>query len=467
MLFTSLRFILFFLIVYLLNISVSRRYRIGLLILSSLLFYGTGSPIYLWNFLSVLFLGGFFVRLLTRNNSPSVYWSGILILVGNLIFYKYSDFLTHAFSLHSGFRTHGEEDTILPLAISFYTFQIIALLTDIRRKEIKEVIPHHHYLLFISFFPQLVAGPIMRHGDFFHQLTDGAGPVPDRRDVYEGIFLILLGMVKKVLIADNLAFLISPVYDNPSQYDRISSIIAPMGYAFRLYADFSGYTDMARGFALLLGFRLPENFRAPFFAENMGEFWRRWHITLSAWLRDYIYIPLGGSRVSESLVLRNLIITFFLGGIWHGAGWAFMGWGLFHGLLLVLERLLFRWPGTPAVSGITKIAIRIMGALYTFLAFSFSMILFDARDAGRAIFMAENIFSPSVNPENITNPHNATVLLLLLFLLPLFQYLQTENAEWWLRKIRSPAGLILTGIVVMILLGRFAPSGREFIYYRF
>ncbi len=230
---------------------------------------------------------------------------------------------------------------ILPVGISFYTFQSMSYTLDIYNGSLKPTKSFIKFSLFVSFFPQLVAGPIVRAREFLWQLENE--PVFDAKAASAGLFLILIGMIKKILIADYLAVnIVDRVFDNPKLFSPLESLFGVYGYAMQIYCDFSGYSDMAIGSALLLGFKLPKNFDVPYVASNLQSFWHRWHISLSTWLRDYLYIPLGGSKKGAAATYVNIFITFLLGGLWHGAGWTFVVWGLMHGIGLAVTRMVQR-----------------------------------------------------------------------------------------------------------------------------
>ncbi len=229
-------------------------------------------------------------------------------------------------------------DIILPVGISFYTFQTLSYTIDVYRRVLKPVDSFLDFALFVAFFPQLVAGPIVRARELLPQLA--AVPSWSHRRFYGGGQQLLRGAVKKVLLADRLGEAVDVVFAGPDLYSGVTVWIAVFAYAGQIYYDFSGYSDMAIGAAKMLGYRFPINFRHPYLATSMAEFWRRWHITLSRWLRDYLYISLGGNRVSAAATYRNLMVTMTLGGLWHGAAWTFVLWGMWHGMALVGERFL-------------------------------------------------------------------------------------------------------------------------------
>ncbi len=255
--------------------------------------------------------------------------------IGLLGYFKYFNFFLETFNecLGSNFRLIN---LILPLGISFYTFQQLAYVVDAYKNKVKHC-SFAEYILFVIYFPQLVAGPIVHYADVLPQFR--TIKTVDWNSMYKGIMIFILGLAKKILVADTLGHYVQMGYANIDQLGLISAWIISLAYTMQLYFDFSGYADMAIGSGLLFGIRLPENFNSPYKALHIQDFWRRWHITLSTFLKDYIYIPLGGNRCSEPRVLLNLFLTFFIGGIWHGAGWTFMIWGALHGTAMMIYHL--------------------------------------------------------------------------------------------------------------------------------
>ncbi len=286
--------------------------------------------------------------------------AALTLNLGLLAYYKYANFFidsVNAVAVAAGANTaslpwHGL-DIILPIGISFFTFTQIAFLVDCYRGEVREY-RFIHYVLFVSYFPHLIAGPVLHHRDMMPQFADPANAHPRAANFAIGLSIFIIGLAKKVLIADNLSPLAIPVFAAGAQPTLIEAWIGVLAYTFQLYFDFSGYSDMAIGLSRLFGVKLPLNFNSPYKAANIADFWRRWHMTLSRFLRDYLYIPLGGSRRGEVMRYRNLILTMLLGGLWHGAGWTFVIWGGLHGLYLVLQQAWQRafgavrarwWPG--------------------------------------------------------------------------------------------------------------------------
>jgi len=334
---------------WLLSLAPSRHPRNVFLLVASYFFYGCWSVRYL----SLIFLSSsmdFLIgRGLSRVERPSGR-KGLLALsvtvnLGILATFKYFNFFSA--SLAALFARFGVEvdpfalDVLLPVGISFYTFQTLSYTIDVYRRKLDPITCYTDYLLFVSFFPQLVAGPIVRASHLLPQLARKPGLTS--REGSAAIFLIGIGLAKKIAIADYLgAHMVDPVFSNPAMYSSLETLAGVYGYALQIYADFSAYSDIAIGSAALLGFKLPLNFDGPYTAASLREFWQRWHISLSTWLRDYLYIPLGGSRRGPAVTYMALMVTMLLGGLWHGAALTFVFWGLIHGLALVLTRVIQR-----------------------------------------------------------------------------------------------------------------------------
>ncbi len=333
MLFNSYSFIFFFLLPAVALFFLLRpAYRLGFLSIASVLFYGAWSAAHLGLLLASVVLNYFFAYIMEESDRKRTILSLAIVLnLSLLVYYKYSFFL-HLSS----------QSLILPLAISFYTFQQIAFLADVSMGKIKKR-SFSEYLFFVIFFPQLIAGPIVHYRQIIAQVHEGALARVEWEAVQAGAVLFSLGLFKKVVVADQLFPLANGAFEHIETLDTLSAWMGLFAYTLGLYFDFSGYTDMAIGLALLFGLRLPVNFNSPYKATDIVDFWRRWHITLSNFLRDYLYIPLGGNRMGERREIFNLLITMTLGGFWHGAGWTFILWGALHGLLLALVHLKNRY----------------------------------------------------------------------------------------------------------------------------
>ena len=270
-------------------------------------------------------------------SKKSILIFGIIANLSLLGYFKYADFFIENFNLVASSNVNLL-NLVLPLAISFFTFQQIAYLVDSYRGETKEY-DFLNYALFVTFFPQLIAGPIVHHKEMMPQFASKWNMVKRYKNIALGLFIFSIGLFKKVVIADTFAVWATAGFDNAVTLNLIEAWATSLSYTFQLYFDFSGYTDMAIGIALLFNIKLPINFNSPYKATNIQDFWRRWHITLSRFLRDYVYIPLGGNKISSFRTYSNLLATFVIGGLWHGAGWTFIFWGFLHGMALIIHRV--------------------------------------------------------------------------------------------------------------------------------
>lgn len=393
MLFNSIPFIFFFAIVYTIYWNIPKRFRQIFLILSGIAFYAYFSVPLLFHFLLIIVIN-YYLYYKIHETKAKLYASlAVIVNLSNLGFFKYFYFFMKVLGDVTGIGVFKQAPDLfhiaLPLAISFYSFQMIAAAIDEYRKPSDELITFKNYLSFVLFFPVLIAGPIMRTNDFFPNLTRVN---PEKEQIYRAIYLMVAGLIKKILIADPIAMIIAPVYNNPNEYSALTIAMAGIFYALQVYADFSGLTDMARSVALFLGFEIPENFYGPFFSTSARELWRRWHATLSFWLRDYIYFPLGGNRKGEIRTYINLIITFTLGGLWHGANYTFVVWGAYWGILLALERFLedkLHLPLTPKKNKV----LMVFKAIIIFSFFSFSALMFRANSTSSMVDMIIGVFS--------------------------------------------------------------------------
>lgn len=402
MLFNSYEFIFAFLpitffIYFYLNHKRLTEASKGFLVFSSLFFYSWWNIAYLPLILSSMLFNYVLGNSLAshkegnrnRFTNKTLLTFGIVANLSLLGYFKYTDFLLENFNL--AFDVHTPLFHLaLPLAISFFTFQQIAYLVDSYRKETNEY-DFLNYAIFVTFFPQLIAGPIVHHKEMMPQFANIKSKALNHKNIALGLFVFSLGLFKKVAIADTFAVWATAGFDSGVPLNLAEAWATSLSYTFQLYFDFSGYTDMAIGLALLFNIRLPINFDSPYKATDIQDFWRRWHITLSRFLRDYIYVPLGGNRISRIRTINNLMVTFILGGIWHGAGWTFVFWGASHGIALVIHRI---WRRT---------GLRLwtwLGWLITFNFINITWVFFRAKeweDATRvlhAMFSLEHIVLP-------------------------------------------------------------------------
>ena len=395
MLFNSIGFLFFYLPVTILAFFLIHR-AFGVaqatvsLVIASLCFYGFWNPKFLLLLVaSITFNYLLAVRLIktpagTSNNI--LFCLGVLLNLTPLFFFKYFDFvITNVNALMSTSITLL--DLTLPLAISFFTFQQIAFLNDVRRGAL-QAIPLIRYSLFVVFFPQLIAGPIVKYSDVENQFKNSRFGQFLSEDCASGVALFALGLAKKILIADQLATFADPVFANTSSGitpEFFEAWIATLAFTFQIYFDFSGYCDMAMGLALIFGIRLPVNFNSPYQAVSIIEFWRRWHMTLSRFLRDHVYIPLGGNRFGITYQIRNIFIVMLVAGIWHGAGWTFIAWGCLHGILIIANHIARRLSPLPSHYYKVNFLQRPFSWAFTFLTVTFSWVFFRANSISDAL----------------------------------------------------------------------------------
>ncbi len=378
MLFNSGAFLVFFTIfisIYAL-IYKDRWVRVVYIILFSLFFYYKSSGIYVFNLIFTIIFNYYLAQYLVKEDDSKkrkyLLWGAILVNTSFLLYFKYTNFFLGNVN-YLFVADFDSLDIFLPIGISFYTFQTISYIVDVYRGTIRPSKNILDFAFYLSFFPQLVAGPIVRAKDFLpqiHQYIEYR-----REEIGEGLFMILKGLVKKAIIADYVAQYVDIIFLNPSGYSGFENLMAMYAYTLQIYCDFSGYSDMAIGLALLLGFRLPDNFRSPYQAMDLTDFWRRWHITLSTWLRDYIYIPLGGNRRGEERQFLYLMITMLVGGFWHGADWKFVFWGGMHGLGLIVHKIFSQ---TLRDMGWNQVIWQPLGWIITFHFVAFLWVFFRA-----------------------------------------------------------------------------------------
>lgn len=346
MLFSSLTFLFLFLpTVLLLHSAVPKWFRNGLLVFASLLFYAWGGVTDSLTLIGSILLNHLIANQIGKGAESSKGWlkTGLIINVLVIVVFKYLGFITE--NLNLALASFGADMVLptvkirLPLGISFFTFQQMSMLWDVYREKERQKLKLQESTLYVSLFPQLIAGPIVRYHDIIDQIRNRTVTM-DR--FHSGVQRFILGLFRKVIIANTCAAMADAIMDQQAtDLNTAAAWLGAFAYAMQIYFDFAGYSDMAIGIGRMLGFELLENFNFPYVSTSIKEFWRRWHISLSSWFRDYVYIPLGGNRNSELSTYRNLIIVFFLTGLWHGATWSFVLWGLFHGAFIVVERLGF------------------------------------------------------------------------------------------------------------------------------
>ena len=340
---------------------------------------------------------------------------------------------------------------ILPAGISFYTFQTMSYSIDVYRGHAHAERNFWKFAGFVSFFPHLVAGPITRHNQLLPQLeTIQKNGVKSKYE--DGIYLFVLGLAKKILIADQIAIIINPLIDSKLPLDFVSSWLVLLGFTFQLYFDFSGYSDMAIGLARLLGVELPQNFNSPYTSKNPSEFWKKWHITLSAWLRDYLYISLGGNKKRRYL---NLFITMLLGGLWHGANWTFVLWGAYHGTLLIIYHLLSKsWD---SLNGYIQ-------RTFTFILVTIGWLFFRANNWGHLTKWLTEIFTIHTTAQFALTPEITKLIILLIFSIGISQFLPVASL-YDFKNLKKRWQVVLGIMLVWSLL--LMNNGTKFLYYQF
>jgi alginate O-acetyltransferase complex protein AlgI len=401
MLFNSLEFLFLYLPTVLLVFNLLQRrgngrLATGWLTLSSLFFYGWWNPVYVPLILLSMAFNFTLGRKLARGENPHnrmLLTLGVVFNLGLLAYFKYFNFFIDNINLLVDTGYHVEK-IVLPLAISFYTFQQITYLVD-SYKGLTE--PHSllEFSLFVTFFPQLIAGPIVHHSEMLNQFRELEGKPLQQRNLVLGLSILSIGLFKKVVIADGFSHFASPMFAMGALADSLNTIDVLIGlfaYTFQLYFDFSGYSDMAIGLAFLFGIKLPVNFFSPYRARNIGEFWRMWHATLARFLREYVFTPLGGFVRNRTRQRLNLLITMFLSGVWHGAGWTFMVFGLVHGIMVVAQRI-WRTQVTGPYKLTNRPLYQMAMQVITFLAFALSLLLFRADNLQVTANLLTQIFS--------------------------------------------------------------------------
>jgi alginate O-acetyltransferase complex protein AlgI len=475
-LFNSTEFLIFFLVVFgLYWAAPSRKLKILLLLAASYYFYMS------WNkelalVVACSSMADFFIGIAMEKSESArrrkrLMQLSIMMNVGLLFYFKYTNFFLD--SLHSLLerlgvhRTMPMLDVILPIGISFYTFEAISYMVDVYHGRTKAEKDPINFLLFITFFPRMVAGPIIRARNFLPQLGREKRFDVARFDL--GLQYVLMGLFKKMAIADRMGWLVDPVYAYPARYTTGAVWIAVIAYSLQVYCDFSGYSDIAIGTAHMLGFKLPVNFDMPYMSRNISEFWRRWHISLSTWLRDYVFISMGGSRGTELKTAFTLMVTMVLCGLWHGANWTFVSFGVAQGLMLLVQRgfRLFckarpRWKAFMETGGATVWSI-----LFTYWMFVLSLVLFRGPDFSKIAAIYRALFVPQhgVMVRDPVGPMS----LAFTFTMVAIAHVTVESGLW--KKMSARFSPPVWGLIYLLIVGAICmlvtPSVNKFIYFQF
>jgi len=471
MLFNSFLFWVFFAAVATVNYLIPARWSRLWLVLASFVFYGAFNPsltlllafCIVFNYATGLAIGR--LRGITARSCLAIAVCGNLGVLG---FFKYTGFLIHTATA----LAHLPENAlvlriVLPVAISFYTFEAISYNVDIYRRVLQARRNIVDFALFISFFPHLVAGPIIRPAHFFPQLV--GRPMPSNDAVGWGLLQIVKGLIKKTIFADNFAAIADGYFNSTGvgHGGPVAAWVGVLAFSMQIYFDFAGYTDIARGCARLLGYEFPPNFERPYLAPNIAEFWHRWHISLSTWLRDYLYIPLGGNRRGAARTYINLLVTMGLGGLWHGASWNFAAWGLFHGILLALHRA---WNARRGASRILPEALgAACGTVVTFILVSVGWVPFRSPDFATTWLVLRDLFRTSW-PQDSPIPAGFETLTILTLL-----WVTLDRGRWLQTWLRSGTGIVgalkvssaLTVALLSLELFSRTDIAVPFIYFQF
>lgn len=469
MIFSSLTFAVFLLIVYFSYLAASRNFRVQnvILLIASYVFYGWWD----WRFVFLLFgstLVTYLASIAIEDRPRSrrlALLAAIVVNIGALSFFKYFNFFQENVSALFSALGMAHFDfaltIILPVGISFYIFQNLSYVIDVYLGRYRAERRLTEYALYVSFFPQLVAGPIERADNMLPQFNRPR--TLDPQQTLDGLALIAWGLFKKVVIADFLAGVVDPIFADHTAHTGFALTIAVLAFTLQIYCDFSAYSDIARGVAKLFGLELMLNFALPYFSRSPREFWRRWHISLSTWIRDYIYKPLGGNRGSDAFVVRNLMITMLLGGLWHGAAWNFVLWGGYHGILLAAQHLWDRHTNWTKTSRYSLVLTAFQWAGMMLLTI-YGWILFRAESFDQIVYFTSNIGFSGISEFK-------TVLTRMAFfvaILPLVDgYFVHRYERRGIEQVRPALAVPLMSVLIMLMLIYAVRTPTEFIYFQF
>jgi len=489
LLFTRFYFWAFFgIVLFIYSFLYNKKYsRSAYLLFISLFFYFKSSG---WFFFILIFstITDFYIGKQIHKSKTPLHKKlfvalSVIVNLGLLSYFKYAYFFTDTFNtiFHSDYHvinflakwmndatgTHFEVSQILlPVGISFFTFQTISYSVDIYRNKVKPVDNLFDFGFYVSFFPQLVAGPIVRASEFIPQIYQDFKL--SKWEFGYAVFMILKGLVKKILIGDYIAVnFVDRVFDSPLRFSGFENLMGLTGYSLQVYCDFSGYTDIAIGVALLMGFRLPVNFNSPYKADSVGDFWRRWHMSLSSWLKDYLYIPLGGNRLGKLRTNINLMITMLLGGLWHGASWQFVIWGGLNGVGLIIYKY---WKRISPYQHLNTIPVRFWKIFITFSFITFTRIWFRSESmeiANQMLYQIGHNWDFSLIPSMIFSYKYVFLIMTLGFFVHWVPSSWKERYTDWFIFTPLYMKVIITTIVVFIVYQSITAGLQPFIYFQF
>ncbi|NWF39489.1 MBOAT family protein [Mariprofundus sp. NF] len=456
---------MFFAVYFIIFRLLPSRFLITLIIIGSLIFYGWWNPLLIWVpavLCTIAFFGTNWMEKTPDGRAKKFRLvSVILVLFIPLVVFKYTNFVFNEMMAPIFALDDVDLKFVLPLGISFITFTMISYVSDVYSKRFPIEKKYTELVAYTLFFPQLIAGPILRPAELIPQLI--RGHQKKISSIGLGVTIFTVGLIKKVIFADGIASSINPIFANPLGYSLLEYWLAIVGFAMQIYCDFSGYTDMAIGLAVILGIKLPMNFNQPYMAINLQDFWQRWHMTLSRWLRDYLYIPLGGSRCSKPRHLTNILVTMILGGLWHGANWTFIIWGALHGVAIAINHAIGFFPLTQKLSNYTPKTIK---RILTLAFILFAWVFFRAEDAEGAMTIISGSLFSVVDAPSFFSDYAFELLLIGVFVL-LHRYDTQAYVRLAYRKMNK---LFLTVTIVffwLIVVAASTGSSQEFIYFDF
>ncbi len=458
MLFHTWHFAIFFMIVYLVYLPLRRtRFYLHWLLAASYFFYGWWNPLYLPLIAYSTAVNYYAVVMMSRSRRRKLWLAvGVVNSLGVLGFFKYGAFvadnLNSLLSMLKAPFVVPSPGVLLPVGISFYTFQSMSYAIDFYRGEIEREPSFIRFATFVSLFPQLVAGPIERAANLLPQLR--GKPEISRENITDGLSMFLVGLFKKVALADYLALYVDKVYAAPGQFNGLSLMLATFAFGWQIYFDFSGYTDMARGVARMMGFDLMLNFNNPYLADSLRDFWRRWHISLSSWFKDYVYIPLGGNRKGKLNTYRNMFLTMVISGLWHGAAWNFVIWGAAHALGRFMTREL------ESTRFYREKVPRLLKQLWVFAFVTFTWIFFRAGSLSDAVLIIRRMFTSGLG-----DPNFPLLALFLCLSVWIYQFIFESKGRILLEWRPLKVGMAL--LIILYLMIFVAPSHEPFIYFQF
>lgn len=475
MLFNSPIFLFGFLpIFFLLYFITPNKYKNHVLIFSSIFFYAWGEPVFVFIALASAILDWFLGNIISKSEKIPLrkfaLFTSIVANIGLLAYFKYANFFVDSFNrLLAVNHLHPIKiaEIALPLAISFIVFEKITYTVDIYKK-IKEpansIIP---YLAYVLLFPKLIAGPIVKYHDISEQLNNR---IYRHEDLYNGFIRFCVGLSKKVLIADTMGEIVDPIFKlAPGEFGLTLAWLGVICFAIQIYFDFSGYSDMAIGLMRMMGFKIPENFNMPYISSSFTEFWRRWHISLSTWIKEYLYIPLGGNRVPKYRQYINLMICFLLSGLWHGANWTFVLWGFFHGIFLTVDKMLGIKPDK------SRVLPRFVNTIITFILVLFSWVIFRSENIHQALsYMHTMIDISSINKVYDSQIHIANHIIFFMIVGLILSFVSITSIYSKVRQfiknleVQEHVKFATAMLLLMVSIGKISTlTFASFLYFRF